>query len=118
MPDAKAHIVVAAGVGIVGYILYCAHFRREFMLSEALVATGVCVLGGIAPDGLEPALSPCHRSLGHSLGAGLVGANTLRGAWAGTTPGEPSFLLLFFALGYVTHLIMDAGTPKRLPLLW
>src|SRR5262245_28585818 len=118
MPNAKTHVLVAAGVGVAGYSLYCAFYQRKFDFGEALVAAGVCVLGGIAPDGLEPALSPCHRSVGHSIGAGVVSASTVARTWntSGTGSG-PDFLLMFLALGYLTHLVLDAGTPRGLPLL-
>jgi membrane-bound metal-dependent hydrolase YbcI (DUF457 family) len=118
MPNAKAHAAVAAGVGVAGYALYCAYYQRKFDFGEALLAAGACVLGGIAPDGLEPALNPWHRSLGHSLSAGAVSAGAIARSWStsGTGPGS-NFLLLFFALGYFTHLVLDAGTPRGLPLV-
>ena len=118
MPNGKTHVLVAAGVGIAGYSLYCAFYQRKFDFGEALGATGACILGGIAPDGLEPAFCPWHRSLGHSVSVGAVSAGTIARTWnaSGTGPG-PNFLLLFFALGYLTHLVLDAGTPRGLPLL-
>ena len=118
MPNAKEHIIVAAGVGIVGYAMYCAHFHREFKVGEALLATGTCVLGSLAPDGLEPALHPCHRCLGHSISAGALSMRAMTQAWTGDDiPSGLQVLLGFFALGYVSHLVIDAGTPKGLPLL-
>jgi hypothetical protein len=111
-------VVVAAGVGIAGYSLYCALHQRKSDFGEALVAAGACVLGGIVPDGLEPALSACHRSLGHGVSVGVASAGTTARTWkaSGTGPG-PEFLLMFVALGYLTHLVLDARTPNGLPLL-
>jgi len=118
MPNAKEHMVFAAGVGSVGYAVYCARFRREFRIGEALLATGTCVLGSLVPDGLEPALHPSHRSFGHSVSAGALSVRTMTQAWAGDDiPTGVQLLFGFFALGYVSHLVLDAGTPKGLPLL-
>ncbi|HET8924795.1 MAG TPA: metal-dependent hydrolase [Candidatus Acidoferrum sp.] len=118
MANAKTHVGVAAGVGIASYVLYCTYNQRKFDFGEALLAVGACVLGGVAPDGLEPALNPWHRSLGHSVSAGAVSAGAVARSWtaSGSGPGS-NFLLLFFALGYFTHLVLDAGTPRGLPLL-
>ncbi len=119
MPNAKDHIVFAAGIGLVGYALHCAYFRRQFNMGEALLATGSCVLGSLAPDGLEPAITPCHRAVAHSLGAGALAVRAIGETWR---PSEDSVVqnlfIGFLALGYVSHLIMDAGTPKGLPLLY
>lgn len=118
MANAKTHVAVAAGVGIAGYVLWCTYYQRKFDFGEALLAAGACVLGGIAPDGLEPALSPWHRSLGHSVSAGAVSAGVIAHNWSASETGPGStFSLLFFALGYFTHLVLDAGTPRGLPLV-
>jgi len=80
MPNAKEHIVFAAGIGFAGYALYCACFDRQFKFGEALLATGSCVLGSLGPDGFEPALHPCHRSVAHSVAAGHEFRPGFRGA--------------------------------------
>jgi membrane-bound metal-dependent hydrolase YbcI (DUF457 family) len=116
MANAKDHIVFAAGIGLVGYAFHCAYFRRQFNLGEALLATGACVLGSLAPDGLEPAINPCHRAVAHSVGAGALAVRTISETWGQSE--VPSLFVGFLALGYVSHLILDAQTPKGLPLLW
>ncbi len=104
-------------------------------------------MGGILPDVLEPATSPHHRQLAHSLVVGgslavakvaemqascrsLSSEATQR---ASVLPvGSPErrdaeFLALFWrfvagfliglATGYASHLALDACTPQGLPLL-
>jgi membrane-bound metal-dependent hydrolase YbcI (DUF457 family) len=118
MPNAKDHIVFAAGIGLVGYTFHCAYFRRQFNIGEALLATGACVLGSLAPDGLEPAINPCHRAVAHSVGAGALAVRTIAETWGQfKNPVNPNLFVAFLALGYVSHLILDAQTPKGLPLL-
>jgi inner membrane protein len=118
MPNAKEHVIFAAGVGLVGYAAYCAFLDRKFDIGEALLATGTCVLGSLVPDAVEPALHPCHRSVAHSVGAGALSVRTMSEAWRNTkVPADLDFLLGFLLLGYVSHLVLDARTPKGLPLL-
>src|SRR5258708_1931611 len=118
MPNAKEHMIVAAGAGLVGYTIHCACFRRPFNIGDALLATGTCVLGSMIPDGLEPAINPCHRAIAHSLCAGAFGVQTIADAWQETeTPSVAGFFLGFLALGYLSHLVLDGQTPKGLPLL-
>jgi hypothetical protein len=119
MPQAREHVAVAAGLGVLGYTLYCAYSRREFSLGEAVLATGVCVLGSLSPDGLEPAIHPSHRSVAHSVTAGALCVRTIIEACGNNDVPEALRLLLgFFALGHVSHLVLDGGTPKGLPLLF
>ncbi len=107
-------------------------------------------VGASLPDILEPAVSPHHRNVGHSVSAGaivLAGASKLAGDWERSCRSkadelfarsdDESFsdlerllcgiggilllllagLLSGFAAGYISHLALDATTPKSLPLL-
>jgi membrane-bound metal-dependent hydrolase YbcI (DUF457 family) len=118
MPNAKEHALVGAGMGFIGYALYCRFADREFKVSEALLATGACALGSLSPDGLEPAVHSWHRGTCHSVAMGGVAARIASGPWVlGANPDLGTLLLSFFALGYLSHLAMDACTPRCLPLL-
>ena len=82
----------------------------------------VCGLGGaagaIAPDVLEPALHPNHRSLFHSLAAGGATTAGLKGLYE-TVSMDP-YLRLFarsLLVGYLSHLVLDSSTPRGLPVL-
>ncbi len=109
--------MVGLGVGIVGYALYCHFSDHEFNLGEAALATGACFLGSLCPDVLEPALHSWHRGPCHSLAAGGVAGHVATVPLLGAmTPGFEAVLISFFALGYLSHLVMDAGTPRCLPL--
>jgi membrane-bound metal-dependent hydrolase YbcI (DUF457 family) len=104
-------------------------------------------LGGRAPDILEPAICPRHRSLAHSwaavfatVGVALGEAQAKCRTWAAECaaksqdPTRSPLEQLFFALaelfwrfvagalvgfraGYVSHLALDCQTPASLPLL-
>lgn len=117
MPNAKQHALIGAGMGLVGYALYCHWSDRQFNLGEAVLATGVCVLGSMCPDGLEPAIHSWHRGVGHSVAAGALSANAAASLFAAQPASFESLLLSFFALGYLSHLVADGCTPRGLPLL-
>lgn len=117
MPNAKQHALIGVGVGLAGYALYCRCSNRQFDLGEAVLATGVCVLGSMCPDGLEPAIHSWHRGIGHSVAAGGLSANAAAPLFVGGDASFESLLLCFFALGYLSHLAADGCTPRSLPLL-
>jgi len=70
---------------------------------------------------LEPASHPNHRQLFHSLAfAGVLGvaAHKLY-TWEPDSPFDEAtrFVLLVGVGAYLIHLLLDAGTPKSLPLI-
>lgn len=105
-------------------------------------------LGGLAPDAIEPAVSSHHRNLAHSVvaGAAVVMASFVelqahcrtagsaceqralaltaqpdeaaRARWEALAWHALAALLVGFAAGYVSHLALDSGTPRSIPLLF
>ena len=101
--------------GLVAFVI--AVFFVEFELTTGLFFwpyVGLAYLAGILPDRIEPPTSWQHRAKWHSercLQAMLI---LLIVGWAvGMLTGY--FFLMFFALGYVIHLVEDATTPVGLP---
>ena len=86
-----------------------------------VVAAGAGAACGTLPDILEPAVHPGHRQFFHSLAfVGLVGYGLHR-----VYRWEPQdfkqrivrSLVLIAGTAYLVHLVLDANTPKGLPLL-
>ena len=147
MPNRRTHTEVGAITGVATALFLAKGQPTAFFLAEAAGGLLGGALGGIAPDVLEPATSPNHRKLAHSL----VTAGTLTLArvteWqsdcrrqatarahAALTclPGSRersdaelaavawSFLAGFIAgcfAGYASHLALDSMTTRSLPLL-
>ncbi|GAB2893511.1 hypothetical protein GCM10027046_23110 [Uliginosibacterium flavum] len=72
------------------------------------------------PDVLEPAIHPNHRQFFHSVAfAGLLGlvAHKIY-RWEPKNKDDETvrFVLLVGAAAYAIHLLLDASTPKCLPL--
>jgi len=104
-------------------------------------------VGGMAPDVLEPATSGHHRDFAHSVAGGALFLNpslfALATQWRekgealenaasamdDAVPERENLLFRAFALhfaagalvgflaGYVSHLVLDATTPRGIPLL-
>ncbi len=147
MPKRKEHlavgIIAGLGVGLATAVLVEKRDRWLHVVTCTLSA-GV---GARLPDVMEPALSPNHRGVAHSVAAG-VGVGVLMRArhharclelalecdrraaalqrdspqWGAEVRGARLWRLAAAALlgllaGYASHLVMDGATPRSLPLI-
>lgn len=116
MANAKQHALIGAGVGAVGWFLYCKLVDRPIEIGELLLATGVGMIGGLLPDFLEPALHPNHRQFFHSYAAGVVLAHANHHVSRNTQmPAHARAAVHLISLGFLSHLAADAQTPNGLP---
>jgi hypothetical protein len=147
MPRRPTHISAGCISGLAAGILTSKQLPSEHQLLHLVCATIGGTIGGLAPDSVEPALSPHHRSLFHSLALGGAASSGLIANWqarcheaaaACISRAEQSplgsaqrsdeetkallwrgvaGLLVGFLAGYLSHLALDAGTSASLPLL-
>ena len=147
MPNRDMHLNAGAITGAFAALVMVHGENDTLALAEIVGGVIGGALGGLAPDVLEPATSPHHRKLAHSMVA--AGALTLAKvaewqagcrrscaghlAWASTLPpgsterhdAETSALMwsiaagliVGFAAGYASHLALDAATSRSLPLI-
>ena len=147
MPNRRTHIEAGAIAGSVAAVAMAKGQPASMVLAEITGGLLGGALGGMMPDLLEPATSPHHRKLAHSVVT--AGALTLakvtewqaacrRQAAAqeqaalqflpGSRPRSDaelasirwSFLAGFiagFLAGYVSHLALDAVTTRGLPFI-
>ncbi len=118
MADTKTHALIAGVAGVGAYAVYCHRNAQEIRFLDAVTSGLIAVVGGLAPDLLEPAIHPNHRSLFHSLAAGTAlihGTNEVQSNDRITDAAK--LILVLLVVGYVSHLIADALTPKGLPVL-
>ncbi len=140
MPNRQEHTEAGALVGAIAALVRSDAQDPWELLVE--VAGGVLggAFGGRLPDILEPPTSPGHRRVAHALVTAAVVGSFVVSRWPGApapTPGamEPhvaqggagpsanlgerllSGLEVGGAVGYLSHLLMDATTPRGLPLL-
>lgn len=138
MPNKYVHRPVGAGAGYAASF-YCSKGlpARERNI-EAISAAVGGYLGAAAPDWIDPPTSPNHRSAGHSIfiaGGGLTYAAIELNAWRSSLKAQADaafkcgkigqgYLFLIaagavtgFVAGYLSHLALDATTPRGLPLV-
>lgn len=147
MPDYATHARAGAVSGALVALYRARSAPSDQMLAETLGGLVGGFVGGVLPDVLEPARDPNHRKLAHSVIAGgaltltrvaewqaacrsTADAATARVAAYPVGSSERSraeWDALFWRLvagalvglvtGYASHLVLDAGTPRGLPLL-
>jgi len=119
MPNADVHsqvtVVTATLTAVIG------QYQRTGRIEINSVAFGL-LSGAFAslPDWIEPAIHPNHRGFFHSwlvLGAVGYGVYQLYHWQPETGLGELArIVLLGVGIAYGCHLLMDARTPKSLPM--
>lgn len=116
MANAKQHALIGAGVGAIGWLLYCKLVDRPIEIAELLLASGVGMIGGLIPDLLEPAVHPHHRQFFHSYAATALLAHANHHVSQNEKlPAEARAAFHLVSLGFFSHLAADAGTPRGLP---
>ncbi|MBZ5700413.1 MAG: metal-dependent hydrolase [Acidobacteriia bacterium] len=116
MASAKEHMLIGAGVAAVGWMLYCKIVERPLDLGEIVLAAGVGLIGGLVPDLFEPAIHLNHRQFFHSyLAAGLLTGANHHVSQNANLRAETRTAIHLASLGFMSHLVADAQTPKGLP---
>lgn len=147
MPSRNTHAPVGLLAGAGASAVSARNLAPEHQAVEILAGAVGGYLGGIAPDVLEPSLSPNHRDLFHSVVVGGALSAAVVAQWHANcraraaecdsralaapidseTRRDEAFkalcwrllagFLVGFVAGYVSHLALDAGTPRSLPLI-
>ena len=148
MPRRPTHVAAGLTAGLGAGIVSARDLPHDEQPLHVVFAALGGVIGGLAPDWLEPGTNPSHRNLFHSLFAagGITSAilADLRSSCSqaaaacqcraelfpiGSTQRSNELLkaliwraiaglVIGFLAGYASHLALDAGTAKSLPLLF
>lgn len=118
MANCRTHILVGAGVGLA--VALSDHDKHQQEQSPVLGAI-IGAFAGKLPDILEPALNPNHRQFFHSITfVGMLGY-VLKKTYDWKPEDNFEKVIRLMALcagvGYLSHLALDATTPKSLPLV-
>lgn len=122
MPCAKEHLIagLAVGAAVNGLIqwLECLDDQnKRFDWGEFLVCTAAGGAAALLPDILEPADSPNHRKFFHSVTAAWLVVYSISGRHTNGYPASARKILMVLGMGYLSHLVADAGTPKSINLV-
>lgn len=119
MSNKLVHCAVAAVV--TGGVILLLEAKEK---KQTLAPVGGSLLATIFtnfPDMLEPAIHPHHRQFFHSFAiAALIGGGMYKlHKWETETEMQKlaKFCLLVAGGSYLTHLALDAGTKRSLPLV-
>ena len=120
MANGATHSLVGGLSGLA--IALCDKDENGDFQHNPILATGIGTLFGKLPDILEPSLNnPHHRQFCHSIVVlGLVGYGLKKAYYWQPRDSFESFLrgvALVAGVGYLSHLVLDATTPRSLPLL-
>jgi membrane-bound metal-dependent hydrolase YbcI (DUF457 family) len=116
--DSEKHAILGALIAGGGYLGYKLSKKESPDLVEAIVSFVGGAIAGVAPDILEPANSPDHRSLCHSHTLLALITQGNRNVWRSENLKESQKVIAsLLSAAYASHLIADGTTPKGLPLL-
>ena len=120
MANRTKHLYIGGAAAAITYIAMCKYYHREPALIEGVVFSFAGLISSVLPDMLEPAtLNPNHRQFCHSITAGILLLNSsIKGCrYTNYKFEEPMKILMACVIvGYLTHLLLDGGTPKGLPV--
>ena len=122
MPNAKQHftggLVVAGAVnGLSQWIEICDAPDKKFDWGEFILCSLAGGAAALVPDLLEPANTPNHRQFCHSLAAAVIVSQIISGKHTDACSPETKKLLHVLGAGYLSHLLLDCGTPKGINVI-
>lgn len=116
--DSEKHAILGALIAGGGYLGYKLSRKESPDFVEAIVSFVGGAIAGVAPDILEPATGPNHRSLFHSPAMLALIAQGNRNVWRSEDLKESQKMIAsLLSAAYASHLVADGTTPKGLPLL-
>ena len=116
--NAREHAILGALIAGGTYALHKISKQESIDHGEALLSVIGGAVTGVAPDILEPATNPNHRSLFHSGATLALLTQSSRKVLKSTQFTESQkAILLSLSAAYASHLVTDGTTTKSIPLL-
>jgi len=119
MANGATHRIVAA-VAVGGIVAH--HEKRSGAVTcKPIISASLASLLTNLPDVIEPSLHPHHRQFFHSIAfaAALIFAGKQIYEWSPNEDWQKMlrYVLLIGGGAYLTHLVLDATTPRSIPLI-
>lgn len=116
----KEHFFIGVMVSIL-FLLFLNSRGLIYGFDFILLAVASAAIGSRLPDLLEPPKGGYHRGFFHSILFLVLVLLSMIYTYAEVLTADPGneivFGLFFAAAGYASHLLRDAFTPARLPLV-
>jgi inner membrane protein len=117
MANGTAHMIAGGVVGATVLVHERHKENEKIELGEFLIAVAIGIFFGLLADIVEPAISPNHRAFFHSVAlAGIIGWVMYK-AYSDEETSLAQQAILLIGAAYLSHLVLDAATPRGLPLL-
>jgi len=118
MASFTTHAVAGAVAGASVYLIGCWFFDKQVTLGGVVLSGLGGLASGCLPDLVEPATHPNHRGSFHSATAGgILGYFDCKAMTYPKLSDDEKLAILVLSAGYFSHLILDALTPKSLPIV-
>jgi membrane-bound metal-dependent hydrolase YbcI (DUF457 family) len=127
MSNRNTHLVAGCITGIGTYFALKHMDAKEINLKEVIFTTSGGMIGGVLPDLLDPPISPNHRGFAHSFSLGILLGFGIEKVYKYIRNVEFNknevwfnivlLIIMSLLIGYLSHLVLDVGTPKGLPLI-
>lgn len=114
MSSQADHLKAAAALGALFEFVRANQQGRPVRIENLFIAAAGGALGGRLPDVIEPPIHSHHRDAAHSVAAA---AGVTHAVMQSDSEAPEAVFLRAAGVGYVTHLVQDAGTPRSIPLL-
>jgi hypothetical protein len=116
--DSEKHAILGALISGGGYLGYKLSKQEPPDLIETILSFVGGAIAGVAPDILEPATNPNHRSLFHSPAMLTLMAQGNRKVWQSEHLKESQKTIVsLLSASYASHVIADGKTSRGLPLV-
>lgn len=118
MPNSKEHAILGFFVSAGIYALAKQFSNEEINWGEAtkygMIGAGLALL----PDIIEPATGPYHRGFAHSIAISSIVICAVRGIHQSENfNSEQKIAITSLAGAFLSHHVVDAGTPAGIPLI-
>jgi len=125
MANFKTHSLAGVATGLLTellHILYQKNVEKRKLSSgeitgRLLFAGAGGFVGSTLPDIIDPAIGPNHRNIGHGIVTGIAGISTCTKLNKKTENPYAKAFIKGTATGTVSHLALDASTPKGIPTI-
>jgi membrane-bound metal-dependent hydrolase YbcI (DUF457 family) len=122
MPRAKEHLIIGAVAAAATNALLqtlegIGDPHHKFDWGELLTCAGIGGMVALIPDVLEPATTPNHRQIFHSVACAASVAYICTGKHTERWQRAERVFAVAIAAGYLSHLGADAMTPRSISLI-